>query len=140
MIRWMQRMGWRLGAFALLALLVRAVVPAGYMLAEADTGSGRYLTLELCDAHGGQPMLVDLDTGKIIKAPAKTGNHDKSGQTQPQCLLCASFSTVAAPLPTVDVVHHARVIDFDYSIVRDLQPGRGIAAPPPPSTGPPPQI
>ena len=73
-------MGWRLSAFALMALLVRAIVPAGYMLAEADTGSGRYLTLELCDAHGGQPMLVDLETGKMIKAPAKPGSPDKSGQ------------------------------------------------------------
>lgn len=140
MIRLMQRMGWRLGAFALMALLVRAFVPAGYMLAEADTGSGRYLTLELCDAHGSQPMLVDLDTGKIIKAPAKSGTHDKPGQPQPPCLLCASFSAVAAPLPTVEVVPHARVVDVDYSIVRDLQPGRGIAAPPPPSTGPPSHI
>jgi hypothetical protein len=31
----------RLGAIALLAMLVRAIIPAGYMLAEADTGSGR---------------------------------------------------------------------------------------------------
>ena len=137
MIRLMKRMGWRLGAFALMALLLRAVMPAGYMLAEADTGSGRYLTLELCDSHGGQPMLVDLDTGKIVKAPAKSGTHDKSSQPQPPCLLCASFASVAAPLPTMDVVHHARVADVGYSIVRDLQPGRGIAAPPPPSTGPP---
>jgi hypothetical protein len=133
----MQRVGWRLGAFALMALLVRAVVPAGYMLAEADTGAGRYLTLELCDAHDGQPMLVDLDTGKIIKAPAKTGNHDKSGQPQPPCLLCANLSAVAAPQPAIGLVQHARAVDIDYSIVRDLQPGRGIAAPPPPSTGPP---
>ena len=116
---------------------MRAVMPTGYMLAEAEAGSGRYLTLELCDAHGGQPMLVDLDTGKIIKAPAKSGGHDTSGQPQPPCLLCASFSAVAAPLPTVEVVPHARVVDVDYSIARDLQPGRGIAAPPPPSTGPP---
>lgn len=138
MIRWMQRMGWRLSAFALMALLVRAMVPAGYMLAEADTGSGRYLTLELCDAHGGQPMLVDLETGKMIKAPTKPGSQDKSGQ--PQCLLCASFSTAAVPQPVVEVTPRAQLVDFDYAIVRDLQPGRGIAAPPPPATGPPSSI
>lgn len=133
----MQRMGWRLGAFALMALLVRAVMPTGYMLAEAEAGSGRYLTLELCDAHGSQPMLVDLDTGKILKAPEKSGKSDTSGQPQPPCLLCANVTTVAAPQPAIEIVPHARVVDVDYSIVRDLQPGRGIAAPPPPSTGPP---
>lgn len=126
-------MGWRLGAFALLALLVRAILPAGYMLAEADTGSGRYLTLELCDSHASKPQVIDLDTGKIVDLP-ETGKA--ADQTQQPCV----FAGVAASAPP-DSAYEPVVFpvqrDVDFGVVRDLRPGHGIAAPPPPSTGPP---
>ena len=136
MISWMQRKGWRFGAIALLALLVRAFVPAGFMLAEADTGSGRYLTLELCDAHGGVPKVVDLDTGKIMDAPVKGQTSDK----QPPCVFCASVVAMASSEPVVELVKFVAAQDVDFIEIRDLIPGRGIAAPPPPSTGPPSSI
>jgi len=129
----LRRMGWRLGAFALMALLVRAIVPAGYMLAEADTGSGRYLTLELCDSHASKPQVIDLDTGKIIDLP-ETGKG--ADQNQQPCV----FAGVAASAPP-DSAHEPVVFpvqrDVDFGVVHDLRPGRGIAAPPPPATGPP---
>jgi hypothetical protein len=40
---------------------------------------------------------------------------------------------MVAAQPVEFVVSH----DIDFGIVRDLRPGRGIPAPPPPSTGPP---
>ena len=126
-------MGWRLGAFALMALLVRAIVPTGYMLAEADTGSGRYLTLELCDAHGSKPQIIDLETGKILDLPNESTS---SNPPQHPCV----FAGVVASTPP-DSAHEPVIFkverDVDFGIVRDLRPGRGIAAPPPPSTGPP---
>jgi hypothetical protein len=132
-ITWMHRMSGRLGAIALLALLVRAVLPAGFMLAEADTGSGRYLTLELCDAHGGVPKVVDLDTGKIMDAPVK----GQASNDQPPCVFCASVVAMASPEPVVELVKFVAEHGVDFIEIRDLAPGRGIAAPPPPSTGPP---
>lgn len=128
-----KRMGWRLGAFALMALLVRAILPAGYMLAEAETASGRYLTLELCDEHDGKPKLVDLDTGEIIDAP----EDGKSGAPQPPCVFCAAFTTAAPPVSGAEPVEFIAAGEVDFNEIRDLLPGRGIAAPPPPSTGPP---
>jgi hypothetical protein len=125
-------MGWRLGAFALMALLVRAIVPAGYMLAEAETASGRYLTLELCDEHGGKPKLVDLDTGEIIDAP----EDGKSGAPQSPCV-CGAFASMAPPVSGAEPVVFTTAGEVGFVEVRDLAPGRGIAAPPPPSTGPP---
>jgi hypothetical protein len=132
----MQRKGWRFGAIALLALLVRAFVPAGFMLAEADTGSGRYLTLELCDSHGGVPKVVDLETGKIMDAPVKGQGSDE----QPPCVFCASVVTMASPEPIVELIKFVAEHGVDFVEIRDLRPGRGIAAPPPPSTGPPSRV
>lgn len=136
MISAMHRMGWRIGALALIALLVRAFVPAGFMLAEAETGSGRYLTLELCDSHGGTPKVVDLETGKIMDAPVK----GQPSENQPPCVFCASIVAMASPEPIVELVKFVTAHGVDFLEIRDLRPGRGIAAPPPPSTGPPASI
>ncbi len=133
MFNWIKRMGWRLGAFALMALLVRAMVPAGYMLAEADTGSGRYLTLELCDAHGSQPQVIDLETGKIIDLPDESTPSDHP----PQPCVFAGIAATTPPDSAHEPVTFAVERSVDFGILRDLRPGRGIAAPPPPSTGPP---
>lgn len=135
MITWVQRMGRGFAALALLALLVRAFVPAGFMLAEADTGSGRYLTLEFCDAHAGVQKVVDLDTGKIIDAPVK----GKSSNAQPPCV-CATAVAIESPEPVAQPVAFISTQDVNFAEIRDLSPGRGIAAPPPPSTGPPAHI
>lgn len=118
-----------------MALLVRAIMPAGYMLAEAQTASGRYLTLELCDAHDGKPKLVDLDTGKIVDAP----EDGKSGPPQPPCV-CGAFASVAPPVSGAEPVTFQAASKIDFVEISDLAPGRGIAAPPPPSTGPPASI
>ncbi len=136
MITWMHRMSGRLGAIALLALIVRAVLPAGFMLAEADTGSGRYLTLEFCDTHAGAQKVVDLDTGKIIDAPVK----GKSSNNQQPCVFCASVTAIASHDAVAQPVAFVAVRDVNFTEIRDLIPGRGIAAPPPPSTGPPTSI
>jgi hypothetical protein len=131
----MKRMGWRLGAFALLALLVRAMVPAGYMLAQAETGSGRYLTLELCDSHVGKTQIIDLDTGELVDLSDEGGS---SNQHQP-CVFAGLVATPALQAACEAVVVSA-TRGVEFGAVRDLLPGRGIAAPPPPSTGPPSHI
>ncbi len=66
MLTWMRRMGTKLGAIALIALFMRAVLPAGYMLAEADTGGARYVTLQICDGHASAQKLLNLDTGEEV--------------------------------------------------------------------------
>lgn len=132
-----KRMGWRLGAFALMALLVRAVMPAGYMLAEAQTASGRYLTLELCDAHEGKPKLINLDTGEIVDAPET--DDGAPGAPQPPCV-CGALTAMSPPVSGAEPVEFASTRAVAFTLIRDLAPGRGIAAPPPPSTGPPSRI
>jgi hypothetical protein len=133
----MQRMGARLGAIALLAMLVRAIVPAGYMLAQADTGQGRFLTVEMCEGHAAK--VIDLDTGKQVdpsKLPGKApGKADDKSKHSP-CVFAAT-ATVATPVAIAEPVEFIATQDVDFGVDLNVRPGRGIAAPPPPSTGPP---
>lgn len=128
-------MGARLSAIALLALLVRALIPAGYMIAEADAGAGRYLTLKVCDGHQGPPTLVNLDTGEEVSLdslPKKLkGDSDKT-----PCVFAAPGAAIE-PVAVAELVQFTVASEPAFLLQRDLRPGRGIAAPPPPATGPP---
>jgi len=128
-------MGRRLGAIALLAMLVRAIIPAGYMLAEADTGSGRYLTVEMCDGHATQAQVIDLDTGKLVDL-SKLPKSAKTDNNSAPCVF-AGATVIESPVAVAEPVEFRVSHEIDFAVVRDLRPGRGIAAPPPPSTGPP---
>ena len=126
-------MGVRLGALALLAMLVRAVVPAGYMLAEADTGQGRVLVLQMCNGHA--TGAIDLDTGKQVDPSKLTGKGKTDGKGAP-CVF-ASAASIAMPAAIAEPVEFITTQDASFAVDLSVRPGRGIAAPPPPSTGPP---
>ncbi len=133
MLTWMRSMGRRLGAIALLAVLVRAILPEGFMLSHADTGSGRYLTVKMCDGHNAPPQVIDLDTGKRIDASKLAGRQDQ----KPASCVFAATAALATPEAAAEPIVFQATHDVDFALVRDLRPGRGIPAPPPPSTGPP---
>jgi hypothetical protein len=127
----MQRMGARLGAIALLAMLVRAIVPAGYMLAQAD--SGRFLTVEMCEGHAAK--VISLDTGKPVDPSQLPGKADDKSKSAP-CVF-ASTGSVATPVAIAEPVEFLATQNVEFGASLSIRPGRGIAAPPPPSTGPP---
>ena len=129
-------MGARLGAIALLAMLVRAIVPAGYMLAEADTGQGRYLTVEMCEGHAAK--VIDLDTGKQVDPSKLPGKAKGDGKGAP-CVFAATAS-FATPIAIAEPVQFVVSHDVEFGVDLNVRPGRGIAAPPPPATGPPASI
>lgn len=130
----MKRAGRQLGAIALLAILVRAIVPAGYMLAEADTPDGRYLVVQMCDGHGAA-QVVDLDTGKLLDASKLPGKSDGKSNNAP-CVFAVTAPMASPPVAAEPVVFQ-RAFAADFVVALAVAPGRGIAAPPPPSTGPP---
>lgn len=136
---WIHRMGRRLGAIALLAMLVRAVVPAGYMLAEAETANGRYLTVDFCEGNNATKRVLDLETRKLIDpSEVPSSQHDSKAQHAP-CVF-ATAAPAAPPLAAAEPVRFVVSQDVNFDVARDVRPGRGIAAPPPPSTGPPSSI
>ncbi len=130
-------MGARLGAIALLAMLVRAVVPAGYMLAEADAGQGRFLTVEMCEGHAA--AVIDLATGIEVdasKLPDEApGKQDGQSNIAP-CVFAAA-SSIAGPDAIAQPVEFVATLMAEFGVDISVRPGRGIAAPPPPATGPP---
>jgi hypothetical protein len=98
------RSGWhlRLGlvAIAFAAILLRALVPAGYMLGQAETGDGRYLVVQLCDTHEALATAIDLDTGKVVSlADLKRPGQQNTGTDHSACVFAAAahFATPLAP-------------------------------------------
>ena len=124
-------MGWirtRIGglgaALAMLALVLQICVPGGFMVSREAGGPA----LVVCTGHGALITVAD-DHGRPGKAPA---THDGG--------VCAfaghGVTTLDAPL----AVPNAADVAFNAvpsSTPADPAPGRGLAAPPPPSQAPP---
>lgn len=122
-------------AFALMAMIVRGLVPSGYMLAAADT-PGDFVSIVICHGDGtnGTQALLDLKNGKIVDPEEMPGQSDDGKNQACPYAMSAHFTPpemsgkLAEPveLPTPFLTN------FDY-----IAPGRGLAAPPPPARGPP---
>ncbi len=109
---------------ALLALLVSLAVPPGFM-----PGRSPGSPLVICTGHGAMSM-----AGAPHDRPAKPGHSGDHRQTCP-----FAGHGVASP-PPVAVALAATRLDRERPLdptFRDLAPGLGLAAPPPPSRGPP---
>ena len=126
-----------------LGLLMRALVPAGWMPAVDAQG----IRLVLCDgwqdvtpetSHGGGHS-VSADGHQMSASHVgghEQGDKSKKADHSAPCTFAASALNVPLPsqvalptaMPVLDLVSAA------FSLVRV---GQGLAAPPPPSTGPP---
>ncbi len=130
-------MGRKLGALALLAVLVRALVPGGYMLAAADTPEGRFVVMQLCDSHAQPVSALNLDTGELVDLADVPLKKPAGGKTdQPPCAFAAT-PAMSAPPSAVAIPFQAVSQQIDLPAPSYVQPGRGLSAPPPPATGPP---
>lgn len=126
-----------LAAFALLAMVVRALVPAGYMF--APTQDHRFITVTLCSGHGPAEAVIDLTTGAIVD-PGSTNQSDEPSKKSPNadapCVFAVAAALSAPEQPaSLPVVFRLASADLPRAI--EVAPGRGLAAPPPWSTGPP---
>jgi hypothetical protein len=109
------------------------------MLAEAETANGRYLTVDFCEGNNATKRVLDLETRKLIDpSEVPSSQHDSKAQHAP-CVF-ATAAPAAPPLAAAEPVRFVVSQDVNFDVARDVRPGRGIAAPPPPSTGPPSSI
>jgi hypothetical protein len=129
-------------AFAVLALVatcVRAIVPAGYMVvASADS---RFITISLCSGHGPAEAVIDLTTGDTLaidEVPPGTSPDKEQGDSA-RCVF-ASVAAFAEPGRLLAVLAPLAASTESLRYFFQLAPGRGLAAPPPASTGPPFQL
>jgi len=114
---------WAAG-LALLALLLQGLTPPGFMLARE---AGR-ATIAICTGHGAAYSVVDLAGHPAKQAPSRP---------DAPCAF-AGHGVVAAP-PIAMLLASPIALPIAPPAARrlDLAPGRGLAAPPPPSQGPP---
>ncbi len=105
---------------AVLALLVRAAIPSGYMVAQ-DHGP----QLVICSGHAVTPA----------EPAGKPG--DPPPRSDQVCVFAGAHLALAAP--AAPALLPWTKIPSEVVLLRrlDLTPGRGLAAPPPPATGPP---
>jgi len=123
------------------ALAIRVVVPSGFMLMPADYGLP---TLMICGGQGPAPMAAAMDhmampgMDHMAMAGHDAPKHDdKQNTTEHPC----AFSPIGAAVDIAAMIHPAPPVaavtaPADLWQV-SLRPGLGLAAPPPPKTGPP---
>jgi len=121
----LQRLRLGLGLLALLTVSFRVLIPSGFMIAQT---------------RGGFPLVICTGHGPLDLSGAGDPFHGKKSSSDAPC----AFAGHAATTPPASFVVSAAVglVYFAPAIDRrgDLVPGRGLAAPPPPSQGPPPSI
>ena len=114
----------------LLALAVRLAAPQGWMLAPGDGhGAPRLI---ICTGH----MADASAQSRLPGHPARHGGGD-SNNDHP-CVFAGSHAPPAPAMLAVRLAPTALALDVRApSPLTDQRPGRGLAAPPPPSQGPP---
>lgn len=122
------------------ALAMRMLVPSGFMIAP-----GQGATLILCPGQGAMPMAMPHEMAGMAMPGhdmGKSGDkhqgdkHQDKGDNLPCAFspvgATANLVSLAHPMPPVAVTAIAPTLFRIFA-----QPGLGLAAPPPPKTGPP---
>lgn len=127
-----------------LALFMRLLVPPGWMPA-ADDG----IRLILCGGFGAEVDHVALGhapepadhavSDHTARADHSASGHDKAPSSTAMDHPCAfaGFSAALAPVEFVKLVAPVPTAAIALAAFGEVAIGRGLAAPPPPSTGPP---
>ncbi|AAK25461.1 DUF2946 family protein [Caulobacter vibrioides] len=121
-------------ALALLAVVLKVMIPAGFM-PSAESRNGLPFALVLCTGDGAK--VVQPGDTLDARHGEKGDQSDKAGHDVP-CPFAAQGA--AAPPPTVVATIAIDLVAYAAPVIppaRTLAPGRGLAAPPPPATGPP---
>ncbi|MDE0879711.1 MAG: hypothetical protein OSB00_13780 [Sphingomonas bacterium] len=126
-------------ALVALALAVRALVPGGWMVMPAADGAVR---LTICTGTGPVEMTMPMTTaGQMSGQMSGMPHHgDTDGAPSHPDRPCAFVGLgLASDLPTIDLpAAPARIIDRAAPGLAAIATiGHGLAAPPPPQTGPP---
>ena len=127
---------------AALALLVRLAFPTGFMLSPERASLP---TLVICTGQGAMTVAVDAQgVAHEVKGgadQAKGGqDHKSDGKTTHPCTFAVATAAVVAPALIATLAPMALDQVVDPPLMATQRPGLGLAAPPPPTTGPPARI
>lgn len=109
-----------------LALMARLLVPAGFM---PDTGRGFAITI--CSGNMSAPAWIDSQ-GKVHK-----GEQRQDHGTDHPCAFAGFAAALDAPSIASAMLAKATSAIASPAFPLAVAIGRGLAAPPPPATGPP---
>jgi hypothetical protein len=129
-IRQSERARGLLAALALLVLVIQLIAPSGFMPVRTERG----VVVTLCTGTGPVNVVVPRGT-----APDKGGHRPDDGMAgQQHCPFAASVQPLVPPLMAADLPLPAWQLAFG-PIAFALKTGliARLAAPPPPSSGPP---
>ena len=119
---------------AVLALIMRIAVPAGTMVSADLAGTG-LPPLVICTGNGAMTVAVDA-AGQPVggdhqnnPGPSDSGDH--------ACAFAAAAMTFAPPVLAEIAMPAAGDAAAPAPLPISQRPGLGLAAPPPPTTGPP---
>lgn len=121
-----------------LALFFKILIPPGYMAAPAKA-EGPAFALMLCTAQG----MVTLDPAAMSGVSPEAGSDgsapaDEDGARHSPCVFAGHGLNAPAPLLTAgERLVFTHPADQFLLVTTQVAPGRGLAAPPPPATGPP---
>ncbi|WP_395646760.1 hypothetical protein [Terricaulis sp.] len=125
-----------LAAFAFVAIAAHALLPPGYMLSAPQ--QGQWVSITLCGGDDAEAQLLDVSTGAVIPAHQAPDHGDKGAKSNGPCVFAASPAWAAPPSAAAPATLAAPVRDIAPRFVdATFLSGRGLAAPPPWSTGPP---
>ncbi|MDP3174557.1 MAG: hypothetical protein Q8M88_09010 [Phenylobacterium sp.] len=144
--------GWRLRGvavtFAMMALALRAAIPAGFMISVED-GAPRLIPCvgELPGApSSGSHLTTGVEMTGIAVASAPhdhkddpDGRKNDGSRSHSECVFAGHGAGAPAPSLIAESTEALTLYTAETPSAawRDIIPGRGLSAPPPPARGPP---
>lgn len=126
----------------MLAIAIKVAIPVGYMVAPQALAAG-LTPIVLCTADGNVTAFMDGD-GQILAHGEEALANDHQGLPSDhdgsKCAFAGQAVPLAAPQPANIAVLFEDVIKVASTAKNFVAPGLGLAAPPPPKTGPPIQV
>jgi hypothetical protein len=121
-------------ALALLAIVMRGVIPTGYMI-KAPESEGAFIEIELCHGDGSPASKLRIDLGSTENEDDGAPTGEPGDASKAPC----AFAAITSFIPEANFAAFTPppVVDAQRRVPVSLRPGRGLASPPPPATGPP---
>jgi hypothetical protein len=125
---------------ALLAMAVKALIPAGFMLTAAQPN--QLIAVVICSQNTSQTLYMDQN-GQLHASSTDVGkkspnDHDDGSNGDHPCTFAGhSALALSQDFPAASDGPFELQASHFIAHVRDQVPGRGLAAPPPPATASP---
>lgn len=124
----------RLAVFV--AIFMRVVIPQGFMIDSVQNGEG--MKIVLCTAQGNVQAILNQNGDIIVDDDAAPNKHNKTADNSGNhCVFANGLADISINNANLNVQSVNWIIFNDIAANGIPQVGLGLAAPPPPKTGPP---